>query len=318
MDEKTMLPQRAIADLRVSAIGLGCMPSAWSTDPAVHERGIAAIHAALDAGITLLDTADIYAPAWNAIGHNERLVAKALASWSGTAEQKARVVIATKGGIARRPGEEWGRNGTLDYLLRAVEASAARLGVDHIDLWQHHRMDPALTFEAQFENVLALREQGIVRRIGLSNVSAEMLELALSMGGSPTDGGVVSVQNEWSPRYRQWADVLELCEANGVAFLPWSPLGGSGMYRELPTRFSAVAALAEARGVSPYVVTVAWHLKQSPVIIPIPGAGRPESAIASASAATFELSDAEFEVLQASLGESDPLHHELFDLPALR
>ena len=127
----------------------------------------------------------------------------------------------------------------------------------------------------------------------------------------------MSVQNEWSPRYRNWGDVIELCEANGIAFLPWSPLGGSKLMRELPSRFAAFAELAAARGVSPFVVTLAWHLKQSPVIIPIPGASKPASATASASAVSFELSDAEFEVLNDSLGESDPIDTEL-DIPALR
>lgn len=313
-----MLPTRSIADLKVSQIGLGCMPASWSHDPAKHDLGIKAIQAALDAGINFLDTADIYAPSWNSVGHNEKLVAEAVRTWSGSAADKANIVIATKGGIARRPGEKWGRNGTLDYFLRAVEASAARLGVEHIDLWQHHRMDPSLTFEDQFENVLALREQGIVRRIGLSNVSADMLRKAIELGGSVKDGGVVSVQNEWSPRYRQWADVLEICEANGIAFLPWSPLGGRDFSAELPTKFSTITEIAAQRGVSPYVVALGWHLKQSPVIIPIPGASKPSSAISSASAATFELSDEEFKQIQDSLPESAELGDELTPLPPFR
>lgn len=318
MNAIAKLPQRHIADLSVGSIGLGCMPASWSLEPAKHEEGIRAIHAAMDAGVTLLDTADIYAPTWNTLGHNERLVAEAVRSWSGSAADKAKLVVATKGGITRKPGEVWGRNASLDYLLRAVEASAGRLGVSQIDLWQHHRMDPSMTFDEQFENVLALREQGIVKRIGLSNVSAEMLERAIKLGGSPSEGGVVSVQNEWSPRYRQWADVLPLCEQNGIAFLPWSPLGGSSFFDQLPTRFATISEIAAERGVSAYVITLAWHLKQSPVIIPIPGAGRVSSAVSSASAATFELSDDEFMRIQSSLGESDVLHEDLVDLPGLR
>lgn len=307
------LPTRKIADLEVAQIGLGCMPASWGFEPELHESGIAAIQAALSAGVTLLDTADIYAPSWNTLGHNEKLVAEAVRTWSGSAEDKARVVIATKGGITRKPGEVWGRNASLDYLLRAVEASAGRLGVSHIDLWQHHRMDPSMSFDEQFENVLALLEQGIVKRIGLSNVSGEMLSRAIKLGGK----AVVSVQNEWSPRYRQWADVLPICEANSIAFLPWSPLGGRSFFDQLPTRFSVISEIAEARGVSPYVIALAWHLKQSPVIIPIPGASKVASALDSASAATFELTDVEFERIQGSLGESDELHHELVDLPKI-
>lgn len=312
------LPTRKIADLSVSQIGLGCMPASWTLKREDHELGIKGIQAALDAGINFLDTADIYAPTWNTFGHNEALVAEALRSWTGSAAERAKVVVATKGGITRKPGEVWGRNGSLDYLLRAVEASAGRLGVDKIDLWQHHRMDPSISFDEQFENVLALREQGIVQRIGLSNVNADMLRRAIKLGGKPLDGGVVSVQNEWSPRYRQWADVLEICEANEIAFLPWSPLGGKTYFKELPARFSTIVEIANERGVSPYVITLAWHLKQSPVIIPIPGASKPESALSSASAATFDLTDAEFVRIQQSLPVSDELHEELIDLPGLR
>ena len=312
------LPTRRIADLTVSQIGLGCMPNSWGEKADDREAGIAAIQAGLDAGITLLDTADIYAPAWNAMGHNERLTGEALRTWNAPEEAKARVVIATKGGITRRPGEEWGRNGSLDYLLRAVEASACRLGVDHIDIWQHHRMDPSIPFETQFEHVLALREHGIVRRIALSNVSAEMLRRAIRLGGGPLDGGVVSVQNEFSPRYRQWADVIDLCTEHGIAFLPWSPLGGRSFFEELPTRFATIREIADARGVSPYVVALGWHLRLSPVVIPIPGASTAASATDSASAATFVLSDDEFARIQASLPESDVLGEELTPEPAFR
>ena len=313
-----LLAQRLIGDLKVAQIGLGCMPASWSFDPASRDQGIAAIHAALDSGIDLLDTADIYAPSWNTLGHNEKLVAEAVRTWNGTPEAKSKVIIATKGGITRGPGETWGRSANLDYLLRAVEASAGRLGLEHIDLWQHHRLDPSITFEEQFENVLKLKEQGIVKRIGLSNVNAEMLRRSIELGGTPANGGVVSVQNEWSPRYRQWADVLDVCESNGIAYLPWSPLGGKTFFEELPTRFATISTIAKERNVSPYVITLAWHLKKSPVIIPIPGASKPSSALSSVAAATFDLSNEEFERIQDSLGESDPLHHELFDLPTLR
>lgn len=323
------LPTRKIANLTVSAIGMGCMPASWGTDPQLRLNGIDAIHHALNSGVTFFDTADIYAPSWNTLGHNEKLVAEALRTYTGEADL-SKVVVATKGGITRKPGptggtvnkgpagETFGRNATLDYLLRAVEASAGRLGVEHIDLWQHHRMDPSMTFDEQFENVMKLKDQGIVKNIGLSNVSPEMLKRAIEIGGSVKDGGVVSVQNEWSPRYRQWAEVLEICEKNGVAFLPWSPLGGKRFFEQLPTRFATIQQIADDRSVTPYVVTLAWHLKQSPAIIPIPGASHASSIVSSASAATFNLTDEEFNHIQGSLGESDELHEELIDLPELR
>jgi len=130
------MKQHKLGNRQVSAIGVGCMNVSWiwsngaALDPVRRqESAIPAIHAALDAGVTLLDTADIYAPTWDAFGHNEIFVAEALRTWSGTKEQKDKVVIATKAGITRQPGERWGRNASLDYLLRAAEASAGRLGV---------------------------------------------------------------------------------------------------------------------------------------------------------------------------------------------
>ena len=313
---------RTLGPWQLSAIGLGCMNVSWAggtaLDPKTRaESAIPGIHAALDAGVTLLDTADIYAPTWNTMGHNERFVAEALASWSGSAEQKAKVVVATKAGIARRPGEVWGRNGSLDYLLRAAEASAARLGVDRIQLWQHHRLDPSLTFETQVENLFLLRESGIVDQIGVSNYNAQELEIAIKIGGTPAQGGVVSVQNELSPRYRNDLDVLEICERNGIAFLPWSPLGGSRNKAELGAG-SVFEATAAERGVSHYVVALAWLLRLSPVIIPIPGATRVESVVDSASAVDFELTDSEFAEINSALPESVAVSPELSPHPPLR
>jgi aryl-alcohol dehydrogenase-like predicted oxidoreductase len=319
---KTM-KTRAIGNMTVSAIGLGCMNVSWgggtALDPKTRqESAIPGIHAALDAGITLLDTADIYAPTWNSIGHNERFVAEALESWGGTSEQKAKVVVATKAGIARRPGEIWGRNGSLDYLLRAAEASAGRLKVDRIALWQHHRLDPSIPLETQIENLFHLKEHGVVENVGVSNYNAKELEIAVKIGGTPKEGGIVSIQNELSPRYRHDIDVLEVCEKYGIAFLPWSPLGGAKNKGELSTGQSIFETIAEQRSVSPFVVALSWLLKLSPVIIPIPGATRAESATDSASAAGFELSDAEFEKIQSSLPESAPISSELTPHPPLR
>lgn len=216
------MKQHKLGNRQVSAIGIGCMNPSWlggtALDPVLrYESAIPALHAGLDAGITLLDTADIYAPTWDAMGHNELLVAEALRTWSGTKSQKDQVVIATKAGITRQPGEKWGRNASLDYLLRAAEASAGRLGVEKIALWQHHRLDPNIEFETQFENVLVLLERGIVEQIGVSNYDAKQLEIAIGIAGK---GVIASVQNEFSPRYRHDLDVLAICEENEIAFLP--------------------------------------------------------------------------------------------------
>ena len=222
------MKQRKLGNNEVSSIGIGCMNVSWiwsdgaALDPVRRlESAIPAIHAGLDAGITLLDTADIYAPTWEDVGHNEIFVAEALRTWSGTKEQKDKVLIATKGGITRSDGEVWGRNGSLDYLLRAAEASAAHLGVQQLDLWQHHRLDPSIDFEAQFENVMALKERGLAKQVGVSNYDAKQLLKAIEIGGTPDQGGLVSIQNEFSPRYRHDLDVLEICEEYGIAFFPW-------------------------------------------------------------------------------------------------
>jgi aryl-alcohol dehydrogenase-like predicted oxidoreductase len=216
------------------------------------EEAIPAIHAGLDAGITFLDTADIYAPTWDAMGHNEEFVAEALRTWSGSKDQKDKVVIATKGGITRSEGEVWGRNGSLDYLLAATERSMKALGVDKIDLWQHHRLDPSIDFETQFENVLELKIRGLVDQIGVSNYDANQLKIALDIAGTPAEGGVVSIQNEFSPRYRYDLDVLEVCEEHEITFLPWSPLGGVQNQERDPVGFRIRGGIREALGVSPF------------------------------------------------------------------
>lgn len=294
----------------------------WSNGAALdpkrrYEEAIPAIHAGLDAGITLLDTADIYAPTWDAFGHNEVFAAEALRTWSGTAEQKAKVVIATKAGITRKPGEVWGRNASLDYLLRAAEASAGRLGVDKIDLWQHHRLDPDIIFETQFANVLALKERGIVDQIGVSNYDANQLEIAVKMGGTPEEGGIVSVQNEFSPRYRYDLDVLRVCEKYGITFLPWSPLGGVRTKSEI-AEASVFEEVAPKYSATPYALALAWEMKYSPSVLPIPGATRAESILDCVSAAEIELSDDDFEHISQNLPEQAEYSSELLPKPAHR
>ena len=315
---------RKLGPWQLSAIGIGCMNPSWAGGTALEpgtraSSAIPALHAAMDAGITFFDTADIYAPTWNSYGHNEKFVAEALRSWNGTREQKDKIVIATKGGITRRPGEIWGRNSSLDYLFRAVEASAARLGVEKIQLWQHHRLDPTIEFETQFENVLALKQQGLIEQIGVSNYNAKQLEIAIKLGGTPEQGGVVSVQNELSPRYRHELDVFELCEKYGIAFLPWSPLGGSTNKAEVTAgKVGVFETIGTKYGISPYATALAWLLKLSPTIIPIPGATRVESVIDCVSALSVELSTEDFDMLIDSLPETVPTAPDLLPAPAYR
>ena len=315
---------RKIGPWEVPALGLGCMPLSGLPHTRLNmlddrEGAIAVIHTALDAGVRLLDTADIYAAYWHQFGHNEVLVGEAVRTWNGSAEEKKKIIIATKGGITRGPKESWGRAASRDYLLRAAEASALRLGVEQIDLWQHHRPDPTLTFDDQFENILVLKERGLVKHIGVSNYNAEQLTKAISIAGGAIDGGVISIQNERSPRYRRDSDVLEVCEANGVAFLPWSPLGGVTRASEVGEgQYAAFKTIAELKGVSPFALTIAWHLHTSPSIIPIPGATKKSSILDSLKGLDVEITADEMAVLNASLPENPGIPADLFAQPLYR
>lgn len=323
-----MITQRAIGPFSVSAIGMGCMPLSFPHDrsPGLIDQpevAIGVIHAALDAGITLLDTADIYAPSWNTMGHNELLVGKAFASWSGTAEQKSKVVITTKAGITReKDGTMFGisgRNASKHYLYRAVEASAYKLGLDTIPLWQHHRTDPSISYEDQFDNVMTLKEHGYVGEIGLSNVNAQMLRHAIKAGGTPQQGGIVSVQNEFSPNYRHWPEVIDICNEYGIAFLPWSPLGGGRNFKKIASgEIGKFKELADAKSVSPYALTIAWHLHQYPTAIPIPGASKAASILDSLTGLEIALSEDEIAILNASCPTDTPINSELLDIASLK
>jgi aryl-alcohol dehydrogenase-like predicted oxidoreductase len=281
---------RALGPFEVSAIGLGCMPMSMNNDKEYPDRAdaVATIHAALDAGVTLLDTADIYAPSWDTVGHNEELVAEALRSY-GTPPDG--LVVATKGGITRGPGEEWGRDGSLSYLRSAVEASLRRLGVDVIDLYQWHRPDRSMDYAEVVGHFRTLAAEGKVRCVGISNANIEEIKIAQEVLG---EGGLVSVQNEFSPRYRKSEDELRYCADQGIAFLPWSPLGGTGGGgRSVGQEFSVFGEIGADHGVSPQQVVLAWELSLSDRVIPIPGARRAESIIDSAAAADLVLSPEE-------------------------
>jgi len=317
-----MTTKRVIGPFSVPAVGLGCMPLSgmppskqWILKE--RESALGVVHAALDAGVRLLDTADIYAPTWNSAGHNEILVAEAVRTWSGSAAQKEEIVIATKGGITRAPLEnDWlgivGRDASEHYLYRAVEASAAKMQVSTIKLWQHHRLNHFMPFEEQFENVMKLKDHGIVQNIGVSNYSAEQLRRAIKIGGTPAQGGLVSIQNEWSPGSRAWADVREICIEHKIAFLPWSPLGGIDNTNSLENgSYDAFGEVAKAHNVSKFAIAIAWHLATSPVSIPIPGASRKESILDSLTGLDVKLTAQELEMLNASLPPNPPLADDL-------
>ena len=273
------------------------------------EQAVDTIHAAIDAGITLLDTANIYAPSWDAVGHNEALVAEAIRTYTGPASLTD-LLVTTKGGITRSDGEIWGRDSSSDALVRACEDSLTELGVDVIDLYQHHRHDPSLTYLQQMQALQSLKERNLVRRIGLSNVTAEELDLAISELGSADDNGIVSVQNELSPRYRADLDVLDRCEKEGIAFLPWSPLGGATHAKDVGSQFAAFAEVGQEVGASAQEVTLAWLLRMSPVIIPIPGATKPSTIDSMVRSLDVQLSDDQFVRLQSTEPEHTSMYPE--------
>ena len=282
-------PARRLGSLTVSALGLGAMPlSMGRGEPAPHERAMATIHAALDAGITLLDTADIYAPSWDTMGHNEKLVGEALRSWGG---DRTAITVATKGGITRS-AEGGGRDGSPAYLRRALETSLAALGTDSVDLYYWHRPDRSIRYAEAVETLAAFQQEGLIREIGISNANIEEIDVAREVLG---DGGLAAVQNEFSPSFFHTSRrELEHCGEHGIAFVPWSPLGGTGGgAAAVGERFPQIARIAEAHDASPQQVVLAWEIGLGEHVIPIPGASRPESITDSARAMTLALSDEE-------------------------
>jgi aryl-alcohol dehydrogenase-like predicted oxidoreductase len=281
--------QRRIGDLTVSAIGLGAMPLSTKTDRPSREDAVATVHAALDAGVTLVDTADAYARDESEFGHNEELVAEALAS-SGTSD----VLVATKGGHTRR-GTDWELDGSPGYLRRACEASLRRLGVDAIGLYQFHRPDPQTPWEDSMGALRQLVDDGLVQRAGISNADVAQIDVARSIVGP----ALVSVQNQFAPGWRFSADELAHCAGHGLAFIPWSPFGGVTAAGSLGSTAPAFAEVAQELGVSVYRVTLAWHLAQADVVVPIPGASRPASIQDSAAAADLQLTPEQLARLDA-------------------
>ncbi|WP_406131099.1 aldo/keto reductase [Streptomyces sp. NBC_00989] len=281
---------RRIGDVEVSAIGLGGMPMSIEGRPD-EARSLATIHAALDAGVTLIDTADAYHLHADEVGHNETLIAKALASH----DRGADVLVATKGGHLRPGDGSWTLNGSPAYLKEACEASLRRLGVEAIGLYQFHRPDPRVPYADSVGAVRELLDEGKIRLAGISNADPEQIRLANEI----LDGRLVSVQNQFSPAFRSSEPELDLCDELGIAFLPWSPLGGIARAGELGSAYAPFARTAEKHGVSPQRVCLAWMLAKSPVVVPIPGASRPETIRDSAAAPELTLSAEEIAELDA-------------------
>ncbi len=285
------MDQRRIGDRTVGAIGLGGMPMSVR-ERNDEELGMRTIHAALDAGVTLIDTADAYSIDEESFGHNEELIARALKDYGSGSDE---VLVATKGGHTRS-GTDWELDGRPEYLRQACEGSLRRLGVDAIGLYQHHRPDPKVDYAETIGGLKELVDAGLVVSAGISNANPDQIRLAHDILGD----ALVAVQNEYSPRFRSSQAELDLCTELGIAFLPWSPLGGMSRAGELGDRFAPFGEVAEKHGVSPQQVALAWELAQSPVVIPIPGASRVESVKDSVAAADLVLDDEDLAKLSAS------------------
>jgi aryl-alcohol dehydrogenase-like predicted oxidoreductase len=287
-----MAAMRRLGDVPVYPVGLGCMPMSGSGAPP-EEQALRTIHAALDAGVNLLDTADAYSSGEHDVGTNERLIARALRGL------ERRPLVATKGGHTR-PGDRWELDGRPEHLRAACEASLKALETDRIDLYQLHRPDPDVPFAESVGALRDLRDQGKIRFVGLSNVTVAQLEEAESIVE------ISAVQNELSLTYTTPISKGEVaaCAERGIPMLAWSPLGGASSASDAGTGIPAVRRVAAERGVSPQRVALAWLLSLSDTVLPIPGARRPETILDSVAAAELELTADELAAIGDDAGVS--------------
>jgi aryl-alcohol dehydrogenase-like predicted oxidoreductase len=285
------MDHRTIGDRQVSELGYGAMYLSVQGRPS-EEQALETLRTVVENGVTLIDTADAYCFDTNDTGHNERLIAKAIKQY---APHPSRLLVATKGGHFR-PGGAWDVNGRPEYLKRACEASLKALGVETINLYQFHRPDPKVPYAESIGAFSELLAEGKIRRVGLSNVSVEQIKIAQEQVP------VVSVQNEYSHwhRHDDHNGVLQYCEQQGIAYLPWSPFGGGGRAKHLG-EVPGIAAVAARHRVSPYRIVLAWLLKKSPVIIPIPCSTRSAGVLDNLGAIHVVLSDEDFAQVESAV-----------------
>lgn len=287
-----MIPRRRLgpgAPL-VSAVGYGGMHLSIKDRPS-EEQAIRVIHAALDAGVTLIDTADVYCLDDRDIGHNERLVARALETRPASRDG---VIVATKGGVTR-PGGRWETDGRPEHLRAACERSLQALGVDRIDLYQLHAPDPRVPLAESVGALADLQQQGKIRWVGLSNVSVAQIWEAEAVVQ------ITSVQNRLNPFFREaLADgVVEYCADRGLGFLAYSPTGGGRLNHKLPGH-PVLQPMAARLGVTPHALVLAWVLARSPAVIIIPSARTVDHALDSAGAAGLLLTEADLSAITAA------------------
>jgi aryl-alcohol dehydrogenase-like predicted oxidoreductase len=260
--------------LNLPPIGFGAMPLSIQGRPS-EEQGRRVLHAAIDAGMTFIDTADVYCYDDDDIGHNERLIA------SVARERKDDVHIATKAGL-RRPRGAWTNDGSPEHIREACERSLRALGTERIWLYQFHAPDPRVAFEKSVEAFAELQRAGKFEHFGLSNVSIRQIDQASKI--LP----VVSVQNRLNPYFRESIDVAQECARRGITFLAYSPVGGGRLAKKLP-QFDVLIELAQKHDRSVHAIVLAWVRVQAGTVVPIPGARKVEHAVDSAKAAELTL-----------------------------
>jgi len=263
--------------LSVNRLGFGAMrltgEGIWGP-PKDYDGALAVLRRAVELDINFIDTADSYGP------HiSEELIAEALFPYP------ASLVIATKGGWNRPGPNQWTHNATPTHLRKAVEGSLKRLRVERIDIYQLHIPDPVVSFEASMETLAELQNEGKIRLVALSNVTQEHIERARKIVP------IVSVQNRYSFADREWDYVVDYCERNGIAFIPWFPLGAGKVAGEVLHRIAA------AHQASPTQIALAWLLRRSPIMLPIPGTSSIEHLQQNVAAGSLSLTDEEYQEL---------------------
>lgn len=265
-------------DLAVHRLGFGAMritgKGIWG-EPEDRDEALRTLRRVPELGINLIDTADSYGPEVS-----ERLIREALHPYDG-------LVIATKGGLLRPGPDNWVACGKPDYLRQQVFVSMRRLGVERIDLWQLHRIDPGVPRDEQFGAIAGLQKEGFIRHAGLSNVNVEEIAAAQK------HFKVASVQNLYNLTNRSSDAVVDYCEKQGIGFIPWFPLAAGNLARP----GSPLDAIAQGHSASPSQIALAWLLRRSPVMLPIPGTGKVRHLEENVAAVNIALTDAEFHEL---------------------
>lgn len=265
-------------DIKINRMGFGAMritgKGIWG-EPEDRPEALRVLKRLPELEVNFIDTADAYGP-----DVSEDLIHEALHPYG-------EIIIATKGAHTRQGPDEWVPVGRREYLIQAVKMSLRRLGLECIDLWQLHRIDPKTSYEEQFGAIADMQREGLIRHVGLSEVSIQEIEAAQKYFK------VVSVQNLYNLAYRRTEDVLDYCEKNNIAFIPWFPLGGGDLSKE----GGILDTIAKKLGVTQSQVALAWILKRSPVMLPIPGTSKVKHLEENVAAAGIELSDEDFKAL---------------------